>query len=181
MLQITVPGAELYDEVNNEFITVKEQTLTLEHSLVSLSKWESKWCKPFLSKDGLTTEQTIDYIRCMTITQNVPPITYSLITDENIKQVENYINAPMTATWFSDEKKSGRSSSEMVTAELIYYWMIALQIPMKCEKWHLNRLLTLVKVCNIKNAPPKKMGKRATMSRNAAINAARRKQLNSNG
>lgn len=181
MLQITVPGTELYDEVNNEFITVKEQTLTLEHSLVSLSKWESKWCKPFLSKDGLTTEQTIDYIRCMTITQNVPPITYSLITDENIKQVENYINAPMTATWFSDEKKSGRASSEMVTAELIYYWMIALQIPMKCEKWHLNRLLTLIKVCNIKNAPPKKMSKRATMSRNAAINAARRKQLNSNG
>lgn len=181
MLQITVPETELYDEVNNEFITVKEQTLTLEHSLVSLSKWESKWCKPFLSKDGLTTEQTIDYIRCMTITQNVPPITYSLITDENIKQVENYINAPMTATWFSDEKKIGRASSEMVTAELIYYWMIALQIPMKCEKWHLNRLLTLVKVCNIKNAPPKKMGKRATMSRNAAINAARRKQLNTNG
>ncbi len=181
MLQITVPGTELYDEVSNEFITVKEQTLTLEHSLVSLSKWESKWCKPFLSKDGLTTEQTIDYIRCMTITQNISPITYSLITDDNIKQVENYINAPMTATWFSDEKKSGRVSSEIVTAELIYYWMIALQIPMKCEKWHLNRLLTLVKVCNIKNAPPKKMGKRATMSRNAAINAARRKQLNSNG
>ena len=181
MLQITVPGTELYDEVNNEFITVKDQILTLEHSLVSLSKWESKWCKPFLSKDGLTTEQTIDYIRCMTITQNVPSITYSLITDENIKQVENYINAPMTATWFSDEKKSSRASSEIVTAELIYYWMIALQIPMKCEKWHLNRLLTLIKVCNIKNAPPKKMGKRAIMSRNAAINAARRKQLNSNG
>lgn len=181
MLQITVPGTELYDEATNEFITVKEQTLTLEHSLVSLSKWESKWCKPFLSKDGLTTEQTIDYIRCMTITQNVPAITYSLVTDDNIKQVENYINAPMTATWFSDEKKSGRANGEVVTAELIYYWMIALQIPMKCEKWHLNRLLTLVKVCNIKNTPPKKMGKRATMSRNAAINAARRKQLNSNG
>lgn len=181
MLQITVPGTELYDEVTNEFITIKEQTLTLEHSLVSLSKWESKWCKPFLSKDGLTTEQTIDYIRCMTITQNVPPITYSLVTNENIKAVEEYINAPMTATWFSDEKKGGRASGEVVTAELIYYWMIALQIPMKCEKWHLNRLLTLVRVCNIKNQPPKKMGKRATMSRNSAINAARRKQLNSNG
>lgn len=181
MLQITVPGTELYDETANVFITVKDQTLTLEHSLVSLSKWEAKWCKPFLSKDGLTTEQTIDYIRCMTITQNVPTITYSLITEENIKAVENYINAPMTATWFSEEKRGGKASGETVTAELIYYWMIALQIPMKCEKWHLNRLLTLVRVCNIKNAPPKKMGKRAAMSRNAAINAARRKQLNSNG
>lgn len=182
MLQITVPGTELYDEEHNEFIVIKEQTLTLEHSLVSISKWESKWCKPFLSKDGLTTEQTIDYIQCMTITQNVPSITYKLLTNDNIKEVENYINAPMTATWFSDEKKgAGKGNGEQVTAELIYYWMIALQIPMKCEKWHLNRLLTLVRVCNIKNQPPKKMGKRATMSRNAAINAARRKQLNSNG
>ena len=181
MLQIVVPGTELYDEGSNEFITIKDQTLTLEHSLVSLSKWESKWCKPFLSKDGLTTEETIDYIRCMTITQNVPPITYSLITNDNIKDVENYINAPMTATWFSEEKKGGRSNGETVTAELIYYWMIALQIPMKCEKWHLNRLITLIRVCNIKNAPPKKMSKRATMSRNAAINAARKKQLNTNG
>lgn len=181
MLQITVPGTELYDEMNNEFITVKECTLTLEHSLDSLSKWESKWCKPFLSKDGLTTEQTLDYIQCMTITQNVPPITYALITENNIEQVEKYINAQMTATWFSEETKRGRSTGEIVTAELIYYWMIALQIPMECDKWHLNRLLTLIKVCNIKNAPPKKMGKRATMSRNAAINAARRKQLNSNG
>lgn len=181
MLQITVPSTELYDEVHNEFITIKEQTLTLEHSLVSLSKWESKWHKPFLSKDGLTTEQTIDYIRCMTITQNVPPLTYKLITDGNIKQVEEYINDPMSATWFSEEKKGKGVNREVITAELIYYWMIALQIPMQCEKWHLNRLLTLVRVCNIKNQPSKKMGKKATMSRNAALNAARRKQLNSNG
>lgn len=181
MLQIIVPAAEMYNEGSNEFITIKEQVLTLEHSLVSLSKWESTWRKPFLSKEGMTTAETIDYIRCMTITQNVPPITYNLITDANIKAVEEYINAPMTATWFSEEKRTGRSNGEVVTAELIYYWMIALQIPMKCEKWHLNRLLTLIRVCNIKNTPPKKMGKRATMSRNAAINAARRKQLNSNG
>lgn len=181
MLQITVPGAELYDENSNTFITVKDQTLTLEHSLVSLQKWEAKWNKPFLSKDGITTEQTIDYIRCMTITQNVPPITYSLITNDNIKDVEEYINSPMTATWFSEEKKNGRSNGEVITAELIYHWMIALQIPPEYRKWHLNQLLTLIKVCNIKNTPPKKMGKKATMSRNAAINAARRKRLNSNG
>lgn len=182
MLQITIPAVELYDEVKNEFITTKAQTLTLEHSLVSLSKWESKWCKPFLSKEGLTTAETIDYIRCMTLTQNVSPEVYQFVTDANIKEVEEYINAPMTATWFNEEQKKGKKgSSEVVTAELIYYWMIALQIPMKCEKWHLNRLITLVKVCNIKNEPPKKMGRRATMSRNMALNMARRKQLNSNG
>ena len=181
MLQITIPCAELYDEVDNKFITIKEQTLTLEHSLVSIQKWEAKWNKPFLSKDSLTTEQTIDYIRCMTITQNVPPIVYSLITNDNIKAVEEYINSPMTATWFSEEKRSGRLNGEVVTAEIIYHWMIALQIPSEYRKWHLNQLLTLIKVCNIKNTPPKKMGKKATMSRNAAINAARRKHLNSNG
>ena len=181
MLHITIPAIDLYDEINNEFITTKEQTLALEHSLVSLSKWESKWCKPFLSKEGLTTEETIDYIRCMTLTQNVSPDVYKYLTNDNIKAVEEYINAPMTATWFSENKSKGGKNGEIVTAELIYYWMIALNIPMECQKWHLNRLITLVRVCNIKNTPPKKMGKRATMSRNAALNAARRKQLNTNG
>ena len=181
MIQIVVPATELYDEYNNEFITIPEQVLDLEHSLVSLQQWESKWCKPFLSKNGLTTEETIDYIRCMTLTANVPSITYTMITDANIKAVEEYINASMTATWFSEEKKGRGSNGESVTAELIYYWMIALQIPSEYRYWHLNQLLTLIKVCNIKNAPPKKMGKKAMMSRNAAINAARRKQLNTNG
>ena len=130
----------------------------------------------------MTAEETIDYIRCMTITQNVPPEVYYNITDDIVKQVSDYIAAPMTATWFSDNDKAGRPNSEVVTAELIYYWMIALQIPPeKFEKWHLNRLMTLIRVCNIKNAPPKKMSKRDITSRNAAINAARRKQFNSKG
>ena len=181
MLRITIPATEMWDEGNQEFKYTKECTLQLEHSLVSLQKWESKWRKPFLSKDGMTTEETIDYIRCMTITQNVPPEVYGSLTHENIKEVEEYINAPMTATWFSEEKKTGRSNGEVVTAELIYHWMIALQIPSEYRKWHLNQLLTLIRVCNVKNAPPKKMGKRAIMSRNAALNAARRQQFNTNG
>ena len=190
MLQLTIPGkpaspeTEFFDEKTQTFFTVpgspatKEQKLQLEHSLVSISKWESKWCKPFLSKNGMTEEETIDYVRCMTITQNVPPEAYSNLTEENIKTVSEYINAPMTATWFSEDKK-GPANREVVTAELIYYWMIALQIPFKCEKWHLNRLLTLIRVCNVKNTPPKKMSKRALTSRNAQLNAARRQQLNS--
>ena len=181
MLQITVPSTELWDESKEEFIQTKEMTLELEHSLVSLSKWESKWCKPFLSKNNKTDEEMLDYIRCMTITPKVKPETYYALSRDNIMRINDYINAPMTATFFSNDKQK-RGSREIVTSELIYYWMIALNIPFECQKWHLNRLLTLVKVCNIKNDPhPKKMSKKSIMSRNAALNAARRKQLNTKG
>ena len=185
MLQITIPAdvLEEFDEENNEFIyttIAKEQTLQLEHSLVSLSKWESKWCKPFLSKQEKTDEEILDYIKYMTLTQNVKPEVYNRLTEDNIEQINKYIDAPMTATTFSKDGAKG-GSREIVTAELIYYWMIALNIPFECQKWHLNRLLTLVKVCNIKNSPPKKMSKRETASRYAKLNAARRKQHNTRG
>ena len=180
MLQITIPAVELWDERKQEFVITKEQTLQLEHSLVSISKWESKWCKPFLTKQEKTFEETLDYIKCMTLTQNVDPEVYNYLTNENIKEINEYIGAPMTATYFSDEK-TNKTSREQVTAELIYYWMIALNIPFECQKWHLNRLLTLIKVCNIKNQPPKKRSKKEIMSRNAALNAARRKRLNTKG
>ena len=180
MLRITIPAVEQWDEAKQEFIYTKEQTLSLEHSLVSLSKWESKWCKAFLTKDEKTFEETLDYIKCMTLTQNVDPEVYNYLTNGNINEINEYIEAPMTATYFSDEKTS-KISREQVTAELIYYWMIALNIPFECQKWHLNRLLTLIKVCNIKNQPPKKRSKKDIMSRNAALNAARRKQLNTKG
>ena len=180
MLQIVVPASELFDESKREFVYTKEQTLCLEHSLVSLSKWESKWCKAFFSRQEKTYEETIDYIKCMTLTQNVKDEVYSRLTRDNIEQINKYIEAPMTATYFSEDKNS-KSSREIVTAELIYYWMIALNIPFECQKWHLNKLLTLIRVCNIKNQPPKKMSKRDIMSRNASLNAARRKRLNSKG
>lgn len=181
MLRLTIPAREQWDERKQEFVNTKEQTLQLEHSLVSLSKWESKWEKPFLTNQAKTYEETIDYVKCMTINQNVDPAIYSCLDNSHFERINKYIEAPMTATYFS-EKKGGRGSSrEQVTSELIYYWMIALQIPMECEKWHLNRLLTLVKVCNIKNSPPKKHSRRELMSRNAALNAARRQQMNSQG
>ena len=187
MLQITVPaqpGEELYVEQTNEFIVTKglskEQTLQMEHSLVSLSKWESKWHIPFLGRDEKTFEQTIDYIRCMTLNKNVDPTVYKFLTKENIAAINEYIGDPMTATTFREERVNG-PNRETPTSELIYYWMIALNIPFECQKWHLNRLLTLIRVCNIKNQPPKKMSQREIMSRNAALNAARRKQLNTKG
>lgn len=180
MLEITIPSRELYDDATQQFINTKEQTLRLEHSLVSLSKWESKWCKVFLSKREKTLEETIDYIRCMTLTQNVDPNIYNYLTNENITQINQYIEAPMTATTFTEDRSS-KGNGELVTSELIYYWMIALNIPFECRKWHLNRLLTLIRICNIKNQPPKKMGKRDTVSQYAQLNAARRKQLNTKG
>lgn len=180
MLRLTIPAVEQWDEEKQEFVYAKEQTLELEHSLVSLSKWESKWCKPFLSNNEKTYEETMDYIKCMTLTKNVNPEVYTHFTSANIKQVDEYIQAPMTATYFSEDKK-GKGNREIVTSELIYYWMIALNIPFECQKWHLNRLLALIRVCDIKNQPPKKRSKREIMSRNAALNAARKKKLNTKG
>ena len=180
MLRITVPATEIWDEGRQEFIYSKEQTLQLEHSLVSLSKWESKWNKPYLTKDEKTAEETIDYIKCMTLTQNVNPDVYRCLTNDNIDQIHKYINAPMTATTFSEDGKKG-GNREQVTAELMYYWMIALNIPFECQKWHLNRLITLIRVCNVKNQPPKKMSRKDLLSRNASLNAARKKRLNTKG
>jgi hypothetical protein len=181
VLRITIPAEESWDEKKEEFvITRKEQTLQLEHSLVSLSKWESKWHKPFLSKVSKTDEEILDYIKCMTITQNVDPEIYYNLTPDNYKQINDYIDDPQTATSFSDTK-NGKSNRDVVTAEVVYYWMIALNIPPEYQKWHLNRLLTLIKVCNIKNSPPKKRSAKEIMAHNKALNDARRKQLHTKG
>lgn len=180
MLQITIPAVELFDETTERFIELKEQTLQLEHSLVSLSKWESKWCKAFLGRTAKTDEEILDYVKCMTITQNVNPDIYKYLTEDNFRQINKYIEAPMTATTFTEDKNS-KGSREVVTSELIYFWMISLNIPFECQKWHLNRLLTLIRVCNVKNAPPKRRSKRDVASQYAALNAARRRQLNTKG
>lgn len=181
MLVVHVPEAERFDEATNEFIYVKETNIQLEHSLVSLSKWESKWHKPFFHPTmNKTNEETLDYIRCMTITQNVKPETYYALTKENITQIQQYIDDPMTATTFSNHQ-IGPPNREIITAELIYYWMISYNVPVEFEKWHLNKLLALIHVLSIKNDKPKKMSKKAIMSRNAALNAARRQQYNTKG
>ena len=180
MLRITIPDKELWDEIKEEFVYKKGQTIQLEHSLVSLSKWESKYCRPFLSKQDKTYEETVDYIKFMTMTQNVDPEVYENLTDKNIEEIKKYIEAPMTATHFSEDKNP-KISREPTTAELIYYWMVALNIPFECQKWHLNRLLTLIRVCNIKNQPPKKRSTKDIMRRNSAMNASRGKQYKTRG
>ena len=180
MLRITIPATEFWDEINEEFVYAKEQTLQLEHSLVSLSKWEAKWHKAFLGKQEKTEEEILDYVKCMTLTQNVNPEVYTRLTTDNYKEINAYIAAPMTATFFSEDK-TAKGNRETITSELIYYWMIALNIPVDFQKWHLNRLLTLIRVCSVKNSPPKRRSKREIMRRNAALNAARRSRLNSKG
>lgn len=175
MLLVTVPAGEMYNEDTKEFVQIPETKLRLEHSLVSLAKWESKWKKPFLSTEK-TREMTVDYIRCMNLTQNVDPNVFTFISDENIRIINEYIDDPMTATWFNERNKERNSRPEVITAEIIYYWMIALQIPVDFQKWHLNRLLTLVRVCNIKNAPKEQMSAQETIAMHRALNAARRKK-----
>lgn len=187
MLEITIPESELFDEEIEEFINIKSCKLVLEHSLVSLSKWESKWKKPFLNikQENRKPEEIVDYIRCMTITQNVNPIVYLTLSEENVKVITDYIGDEATATTIVTNENNGRGgrsiNGEPITSELIYYWMISLQIPMECQKWHLNRLITLIRVCNIKNSPPKKTSRREKIADYKRINDARRKQMNSKG
>lgn len=178
MLKLVIPDAELFNEDTQEFITIKHQVLALEHSLVSVSKWESKWRKSFF-KSEKTQEETIDYVRCMTKTQNVNPLIYHNIPQSALEKIQEYIKNPMSATRFSEKDKPG--GGETVTSELIYYWMIALNIPFECQKWHLNRLFTLIKICEIKSRGGKKMSVNEIQRQNAELNAARRNKLKSKG
>lgn len=181
MLSITIPAIEGWDEENERFtILAEEVKLELEHSLVAISKWESKWHKPFLTKDEKSSEEIMDYIKFMTLTKNVDPLVYNRLTEDNVKAVDAYLQDPMTATTISKDKL-GKPNREIVTAEIIYYWMTALNIPFQCEEWPIKRLLTLVQVCNIKNSPSKKRKMSDTLSRYSAANAARKKNLNTRG
>lgn len=178
MLKIRIPETEFFVEGRNEFVNIKGYELMLEHSLLSISKWEAKWKKPFLTHEKKTAEETIDYIRCMTLTQNIPADAYLAIPDEELKRIADYLNDPMTATTFSGTEPPSR---QIITSELLYYNMFAAGIPMECQKWHLNRLLVLLRIFGIKSQSSKKMPTSKIRSQNAAINAARRAKLGSTG
>lgn len=185
MLEITIPKIEGFNDRTNEFVTICEETkLLLEHSLLSLSKWESKWHKPFLDdRKERTTEETIDYIRCMTISpKHVGLEVYKNIPQHLVGKISDYIDDSMTATWINDVNKPSKQNAAVVTSEVIYYWMITYNIPFDpCEKWHLNRLITLIRVCSEKNSPKKKMSREEIYERNRRLNEQRRVEMNSKG
>lgn len=182
MLSIFIKGKEQYNEATGEFVNTVDTVLNLEHSLISISKWEAKWHKPFLSRyDKKTMDETLDYVRCMTINKNVDESIYTAIDGSDIAKINSYIENPMTATRLPDIGKKSGGNSEIITSELIYYWMLEYKIPIECEKWHLNRLLTLVKVCEFKNTPAKKMSKTEIMNRNKVLNEQRKQQLQTKG
>jgi hypothetical protein len=180
MLRITVPLGEAIDERTKQFVVTEGFDLELEHSLVSLSKWESREEKPFLGKEKKTGEEVLRYVVDMTLTPDVPPGIYSLLSEKNFEEINTYINAKMTATTIRRIEQQ-RPSREIITAELIYYWMVALQIDFQCQYWHLNRLVMLVEVCNEKNKPAKKVNRRTAAQQRADLNRERRQQHNTRG
>ena len=181
MLKLDIPEKSIFIEETSEFVDTKKVCLTLEHSLISVSRWESKWHKPFLSNDKpKTNEEILDYISCMNMSGPVDILILKYLSADEINRVNEYINDPMTATWFN-KPNDKRPSREIVTSELIYYWMIKLGIPMECQKWHLNRLMTLIGVFSVKDTPPKKMSHAEMAKQRSAMNAARRAKYHTKG
>lgn len=180
MLKITIPDQEFYDENLEKFIKIPGRTVVMEHSLVSISKWESKWCKPFLSDKDKTLEETRDYAKCMTLTQNVPDSFYESLTAIQYGEINEYIGSNRTATTVSKNASLTGGKNQIVTSEVIYGWMVAFNIPMECQKWHLSRLMMLIEVCNAQQNP-KKMGKKEAAKKYSDLNAQRLKQLGTKG
>lgn len=180
MLKITIPGVESYDELKSEFITSDEVHLQLEHSLASLSKWESVWEKPFLSDEPKSLEETVAYVKDMVLTPEVPDEVFDQLTNDNLRQINDYIAKKMTATWFN-ERGPKKPNTKTITSELLYYWMVAHSIPFECQYWHLNRLLTLIRVCNAENAPEEEMSQADMLAERRRLNEERRKQFGTKG
>lgn len=180
MLTITVLGQEHYDESKAEFFTTEDVVLRMEHSLVSLSKWEAIHKKPFITKEEKTSDQVFSYIKCMVL-HDLDEEVLSRFSTENLEQVSDYLNDSQTATWFYEPPGSQAPNKETITSELIYYWMIAFNIPFSAETWNLSRLFTLIKVCNAKNGKPKKMSADEIHARNRRLNEQRKAELGTTG
>lgn len=180
MLTITIPGVEFYDEITEKFSTVGDLVVQLEHSLVSLSKWESKHEKAFLGPGEKTTEEVLDYVKMMIVTPNLPPDTFSRFTQDTITQINDYIESKQSATTFRDLPVQ-RGRSEVISSELIYFWMTSFNIPFACETWHLSRLFALIRIANIKNGKNKKMPINEVAAQQRSLNEQRKAALGTSG
>lgn len=180
MLRIIIEGDEVYDEEKNEFSTVNDVVVDLEHSLVSLSKWESEFQKPFLMPGEKSAEEIFGYIKAMVLTPGAGLDVLQRCSQKNIQEIQQYIDSSQSATTFGSMPER-RGPSEVITSELIYYWMVAFNIPFECQTWHLNRLFALIRICNIKNSPPKKMTRHEIAERNRQLNAERKAKYNTTG
>jgi len=179
MLQLRIGGTEAIDDSTQKFVEIGGTMIELEHSLVSLSKWESKFEKPFLGKGEKTPEEVLAYVECMVVSPNPPAGFIHALQDRHVEQINAYIEAKMTATWFREGPAT--RDKQVITAEVLYYWMTAFNIPFECQHWHLNRLLTLIRVCNEKQQKPKKMSKAEAAQQRAELNARRRAEMGSKG
>lgn len=180
MLRIIIQGEEHFNEETSTFETFDDVVLDLEHSLLSLSKWESKYQKPFLSTGDKSREEIFGYLKAMVVTPNVDPDVLNRCSPQNIDTIQEYIDSSQSATTFGMMPER-RGPGEVITSELIYYWMVAFNIPFECETWHLNRLFSLIRICNIKNSKPKRMSRSELAQRNAEINARRKAELGTSG
>lgn len=181
MLEIIVPELELFNEKTQEFLSEPAFTLTFEHSLFSISKWESEFEKPFLSKGEKTTEETLAYVRCMLQSLDYPDNWEERLSPANLETISHYINSAKTATTFRDDGRKSKGRSETITAELVYYWMVSFNIPFECQYWHLNRLFALIRICQVKNSKQPKMSPREIAQRNRELNEQRRQQFGTAG
>lgn len=183
MLQIEVEGSQLWDEESEQFVCTDPTTLHLEHSLVAISKWESIYKRPYLVPQTFSKKETVDYIKCMCLDNDISDdVFYAVYGDSSLmKQIDDYMNSSPTATTINDINDKKKRNTEKITSELVYYWMVANEIPFTCETWHIDRLLTLIRICGVKNQPPKKQSMKDVYARNKALNAARRAKHNSKG
>lgn len=184
MLKIHIPAGEVWNSQEEIFETCKGYDLVLEHSLISISKWESKWHKAYLGPQEKTKEEIFDYIRCMIVTPGIPDNITKFITESNLREITDYMRNPMTATVFNsfEDNKPQAPSKDTMTSEYIYFLLSSYRIPFRdVEKWHLNRLLTLIRICSIKNEPPKKSNPKHLAKSRSSLNAARRARSGSKG
>lgn len=177
MLKLLIDSFDVWDDNSQEFITYDKKTICLEHSLLSVSKWESIYKKPFLNESEKSPQEVIDYFKCMLIDES-DSVYLNNISDKDVQKIQEYIEDPMTASWVSGDTSRDRS---VITSELIYYWMVSAQIPFETERWHLNRLLMLIRIFGEKTNPSRKKSRAQIIEEQRRLNNERRAKLGTNG